>query len=409
MAFGVLGGSCDADRASALHRGGVRLVELGVEWGRFEPEPGRYDEAYANDLRTRIARCSAAGLDLVLTPGFQYAPRWVAALPGGAYRSQSGREGPATVPNLVFSARVRQAATAYVGQLAAELGPARFVAVRVGTSESGELGYPGRQFGAPNPDNAMWAFDAAAQSGTDLAAGMTTTPLPGWQPGDPTWRGQGITTDHVRAWFTWYTASVARTVAWEVETLRAAGFHGAFHVPLAGRGILPADLTGTIRSRLDGTVDRDGSLERGLYYPDQLAAIAAAVGTGDLVADVTGLDDATAVAARMLTPPQDDCLPNDADVVLDPATDVARWSASRWTIANARRLTLRLVGENPGSPTVAGNGGDDLSDPLAAQLVHAPDYARDCGLESFFWAFEDDLFAPKPEVSMSDLAKRTAR
>ena len=47
-------------------------------------------------------------------------------------------------------------------------------------------------------------------------------------------------------------------------------------MPLAGRGVLPADLAEATAAALDGTADRDGSLERGLFYPDQLRAVAAA-------------------------------------------------------------------------------------------------------------------------------------
>ena len=69
---------------------------------------------------------------------------------------------------------------------------------------------------------------------------------------------------------------------------------------------------------------------------------------------------------------------------------------------------LRVVGENPGPPG-EGTGGDELSDDLAGQLEHAPRYAEQCGLEIFFWAFEDNLFDPASGVSVGDLGKRFAQ
>ena len=67
-----------------------------------------------------------------------------------------------------------------------------------------------------------------------------------------------------------------------------------------------------------------------------------------------------------------------------------------------------MVGENPGPPATAGNGGDDSSDGLAAQLQYAPALRRECGLEVLMWAFEDDLFGPETEVSLDDLARSIA-
>jgi len=407
LTFGVLGSTCDADRLAALARAGVRLVELGAEWSRFEPEQGRVDQGYVDDLRARIARCAAAGVGVVLTPGLHRAPAWVVDLPDGAYRDQFGNANPAGVPNLVFSATVRDAAARYLDRFAAELPLDGFAAIRVGTSEAGELGYPSRVLGTGG--NGFWAFDDAAVTGDGLAAGMTPNPLPGWVPGGRTReRVAGIA--DVRSWFAWYADSAARAVVWEIGLLRERGFRGPVHLPLAGRGVLPDDLEAATAAGLDGTADRDGSLERGLHYPTQLRTIAAATrddppGSG-VVADVTGVGDATAVAARRLDPPQDGCRPDDA--ALPAGAAVETWSATRWTVANARAAGLRVMGENPGHPATPGTGGDATSDGSAAQLVHLPRYARQCGLEIVMWAFEDDLFGADPEVSVDDLARTIA-
>jgi hypothetical protein len=405
-AVGVLGGSCDADRAAALRGAGVRLVELGAEWSRFEPAPGRVDRAYVDELRARVARCADAGLDVVLTPGLHRAPAWVVALPDGAYRDQYGNTNPAAVPNFVFSATVRDAAARYLDRFAAEIPLDGFAAIRVGTSEAGELGYPSRELGTGG--NSFWAFDDAALTGDGLAAGSTPNPLPGWVPGARAVDGRPVTDAEVGAWFDWYADAAARTAVWGIDLLRARGYAGPVHLPLAGRGVLPADLRAATAAALDGTADRDGSLERGLYYPRQLPAIAAATrgDPGGVVADATGVGDATAVAARRRDPPQDSCRPGDTALLADAPVDT--WSATRWTVATARAAGLRVVGENPGDPATPGTGGDASSDGPAGQLVHAPRYARECGLEALLWAFEDDLFAPGAEVSVDDLGRAAA-
>jgi hypothetical protein len=200
---------------------------------------------------------------------------------------------------------------------------------------------------------------------------------------------------------------------WEIDLLRSLGFRGTVHIPLAGRGALPHDLAAATAAALDGTADRDGSLERGLFYPDQLAIIADATRHDpraepkSVAADVTGVGDATAVTARSLDPPQESCRESDTSLPLREMPGVELWSASRWTIANARATGLRVIGENPG-PTTPANGGDASSDDLAGQLEHAPRYAAECGLEVLLWAFEDNLFVAGSGVSVADLARRVA-
>ena len=412
LELGVLDGSCDAERVTALHDAGVRLAEFGIGWSDFEPHPQQFDPAYISKIRDQFARCRSAGIDIVLTPGFHFAPTWVTQLPGGAYRDQNGDTGPDDVPNLVFSTAAREAAKRYLTRFAAEFPLDEFAAIRVGTGENGELGYPGQGLGAPG--NSFWAFDSAAQSGQGLPEGIPANPMPGWVPGEREWNGRQIATADVQRWFGWYAESMARTIVWEIDLLRSLGFHGTIHMPLAGRGALPEDLAAATDAALDGTGDRDGSLEQGLYYPDQLAFIANATRADararpDAVAvDVTGVGDSTAVLARGLDPPQDSCRESDAALPLRKMPGVEKWSGFRWTAANARANGLQVVGENPGPPG-DGTGGDELSDDLAGQLEHAPRYARECGLTVLFWAFEDNLFADDSGVTVGDFTRRFAQ
>jgi hypothetical protein len=393
LQMGLLATSCTPDRAAAQAQAGIHLAVLDIAWDRYAPRPGVFDDAYADDVRQRVAACENAGIDVVLGPGLQYPPQWVLDLPAGTYRNEAGEVPDPPVANLVFSRAVREAAAVYLHRLDADLGLQRFAAIRIGTTHTGELGYPG-----PGRIAAFWGFDEAAQGGRGLADGVAASPLPGWRPGAPT------ATAGATAWWRWYTTSAVAALGWQLRVLRELGFTGDVHVPVAGRGVLPADLAEAVAQRLGGA-DPDGALGRGLDYPAQFAVLAR-LRDGRVVIDFTGLDDVTAVRARALDPPQDSCSPGDEEAVRTGDSDVSTWSAQRFTTAVARIADLPLIGENPGGPGLAHTGGAPDSDGPAAQLHHAPRYGRDCGLTQFYWAFEETLYRPDSDVRMIDLTQR---
>jgi hypothetical protein len=404
--FGVLGAACTADRVAAEQRAGVTVVELPLAWDRYEPAPGQVDTAYLDEVRDKIAVCRDAGMRIVLGLGLQYPPTWLRALPDALLRGSAGGDPADGGLDLVFNAQVRSAASAYLGRLAADLDLAGagsgITAVRVGVSGTGEMAYPGPTDGGKESE--YWAFGEAPQTGAGLADGAAVTPLPGWVPGQAQWRGAPVTSDQVDAWMAWYTGSLIDTVVWQVGRLRELGFTGDVHVPVAGRGILPADRAAAVAGLLDGRADPDGALERGLDYPRQFAVLA---GLDGVVVDFTGLDDAQAVAARQLDPQQDGCRSDDTANLLE-RTDTAGWPGQRWTSALARQAGLTVVGENPGPPHAPQTGGEPTSDSSALQMQRAPDYARECGMTEFYWAFEDDLFTPGSGVDLNAYAARIA-
>ncbi|HEY0933052.1 MAG TPA: hypothetical protein VGD91_04830, partial [Trebonia sp.] len=314
------------------------------------------------------------------------------------------------VADLTFSAAVRTAAADYLARLGGDLGLNRFRAVRIGTTGTGEIGYPGPNDGGGG--GSFWAFDEAAQSGAGLAAGMTPNPLPGWQPGTGSWRGSPVAAAQVTAWFSWYRDASVDALAWQLTTLRGLGYHGPVHVPVAGRGVLPSGLAEALTSDLQTAGTPDGSLERGLDYPAQLRALAALdrrdrnSGGGGIAVDFTGFDDASAVRARALAPPQEGCRTGDTEAASRAGLDVSQWSNQRWTTANARLVGLSVVGENPGPPDKAHTGGGPNSDSSLEQLQYAPAAARACGAALFLWAFEDTLFDGRYGTSLTELSER---
>jgi hypothetical protein len=410
MTFGVLNAACTDERIAAERAAGITAVELPLAWDRYEPAPGRVDLAYVAEVRRKITTCRAAGMRIVLGSGVQYPPAWVRALPDALLRGADGGVPAHGGLDLVFNARVRTAVHTYLGRLAHDLPLDEMAAVRIGVSGTGELAYPGPDDGDAvdgdrEPEHSAheyWAFGAAPQGGVGLAEGASVTPLPGWVPGQQVWRGRLVTPGQADAWLRWYSGALLDTAVWQVGRLRELGFTGDVHVPVAGRGILPADRAAAVAGLLDGRADPDGALERGLDYPAQFPVLA---GLPGVVVDFTGLDDASAVVARGLAQPQDRCRPDDTEGLLG-RTDTADWPAQRFTSALARRHGLALAGENPGPPHAPFTGGDPASDTSAQQLERAPDYARECGMTEFYWAFEDDLFTPGSGVDLAAYAAR---
>jgi hypothetical protein len=386
MSFGVLGSACAPERVTALRAAGVSVVEMPLGWDRYEPAEDRIDLQYVAEVRANLNRCRAAGLEVVLAPGLHYPPDWVKDLPNGVLKGSQGGTPGDSGAELVFSAEVRRAAQEYLARMVSDLGFEGIAAIRVGTNAGGELGYPGP--GDGGNENEFWAFGDAPQLGKGLAAGVPRTPMPGWIPGSERWNGTPVTRDQVQGWWDWYAGSVVGAVVWQVEELRQLGYEGRVHVPVAGRGVLPADKAKALDGLLDGRANPDGAQERGLDYNQQFAVLSTLPG---LDIDFTGLDDVSDVRARAEMPPQDRCLPDDSDNVLK-AENVSLWSSHRFTSALARRAGLGLVGENPGPPDAPNTGGSPASDSLAEQLRIAPRYAAECGMTMFLFGFEDNLF-----------------
>ena len=405
-AFGVLGSSCAPDRVAALRRAGATTAMTEMQWAQAEPAPGVVDEAYLDSVRDRIAACAAGGLSVVLGLGMHNPPGWVLALPGASFRDQSGRTSTDGEANLVFSAAAREAAVGYLRAVAGRVGFERVAAVRL----AGELGYPGSAPGS----GTFWAFDRAAQGGAGRAAGVDPSPMPGWVPGSPTWQGTPVTADAASRWYDWYTGSLAGSIVWLADALREAGFTGDVHVPLAGRGVLPADRQEAVDGLLDGRADPDGALGKGTDYPAQFGVLAdldarlrAQSPPSRLLIDFTSLDDDSAVRARAAVPPQDTCRPDDTPASLT-AAGLERGATQRWTIALARAAGLGVVAENPGPPDQPNTGGTAQSDGEAEQMVQAGRYARDCDLDAWYLAFEDQLFEPGSGIDVPAYARVVA-
>jgi hypothetical protein len=257
--FGVL--QATGDHLAEEARAGVTMLTLELAWERYEPEPGRFDESYVAEQRSKLARFCGAGFDVVLDAGLHYAPRWVFALDADAYyENQYGdRFAPARtedlVPNGVFDPAVRQAQAEYLARIRADFCDC-FYGIRVGAGQAGEVTYPSAVYnGHPN---SFWAFDARAQAGS---------PVPGWRPGQP-----GAA--QARQFWDYYVGRLVAYQNWLIAVYRSH-FSGWLEPLYPGWGLRPGQaewavaglLSGTTPAEQDGltSVGTDfGSLVRGL-------------------------------------------------------------------------------------------------------------------------------------------------
>ncbi|WP_433800219.1 hypothetical protein [Actinomycetospora sp. CA-084318] len=399
--WGVMASGCTSSDIAANRAAGITLVEVEAYWDRWLPTSATAENTdYVTDLAARVTACLDAGVRVVLGTGTQYPPSWVRQLSGATFVDQKGNTPTTGAVDTVFSAAARSAQNDYLRRIVAKLPVSRLDGIRVGTSTAGEIGFPGPNESGTGFLQSWWAYGADAQQGTGLAAGTPKTPMPGWIPGARTWNGKAVTASAAQNWFLWYERSLVYAIKDQADTLRTAGYTGTVHVPSPGKGVLPADLTAATNALLNGTGDRDGSLGRGLYYVDQFPVLAGNVAS-TVVVDLTGVDDATAVTARGLSPAQDTCQATDATTSVQTTTNVAAWSNLRFARSQAARAGLAAVGENPGPPA-AQTGGTSNSDSEAEQIRRSPGYARGCALAAFFLAFEDVLDDPSSGSTRQD-------
>jgi len=265
-------------------------------------------------------------------------------------------------------------------------------ALRVGTTNGGEVGYP-TETSDPGHENDYWAYDANAQGrAADLPGTLAPAPFPGWHPGDQTYNGQPFTPDMARQWYAWYYSALADDLNWQIATYRNAGFAGQIHIVMSGLGARPDDETGAYQVLLNGTGgDSDAAMGVGASYHEILPEIANKQG---VLVDISSVDDSSAAYQRQFNNWL--CTPTDGQVALsDPQVD--NWDSTRWLSYLARKNGFATIGENPDdSATNPAYGVQMMQD--AATLMQS------CGLGGLLWAHDHDLFDGQHGVALSDYA-----
>jgi hypothetical protein len=307
--LGVMGVS--GQHFGAERRAGVGAVTLDAAWSSAEPAPSRFSARYARSLQHRVAAAVAAGFEVILDPGLQYAPLWVFAL-GGTTRfvdqygdTFTGAPGSGNdVANGVGDSAVRAAEGTYLRYLGRLFSAGELYAVRAGGGPLGELRYPG----------------ATYHGHGDCYWGYTTRPT-GHDPSAPWVPGTG-TPAQAAQFLDRYDAALVRYGQW-LDRVTYLDFDTTVVLLLPGWGERPGVATAEVASLLTLPFDE---FNQGLDWTDLLGALPEPAHT---VAYTTYLD----------APPD----------TADPANVVpADFLAS---LATADHLALG--GENTGDGTVA--------------------------------------------------------
>ncbi len=350
----------DAERLGSDRRAGMRVRTLELAWDRVEPSDNAWDSAYLSAKRAEYWADIRAGFDVVLELGVQYPPQWLVAQPDSHFVDQHGTaytsdEPGANPVNAVFSQAVRDQQAQYVRQVFSALGN-DFFAVRLGWGRYGELGYPLVAPGA----NSYWAYDDFAQGRrSGLPAGMTPSPLPGWQPLAAGQAASDADRSKARTFLNWYLGSLQNYHDWQISLLRGV-YQGRLFMLYPSFGVRPGQLDAAIAGGLNGQTSPEVNTEiqRGF----------------DFARFVTGIRDPQ-------VSPYTTWLDADGFFVNDASSDQTAWNPAHYlsTLASSNPLHLTVWGENTGR-----NSQDDLT--KCGQRVRA------YNMGGMFWAFNADLY-----------------
>jgi F5/8 type C domain len=360
----TLFGTLDTQPATIAAEAGssdVSMAMLEYNWASFEPSPGVINASYLATMKSELAAYKAAGMKVTLGLGLQNPPAWVLALSNGTYVDQTGAH--STEANFVFSAAVRQAAAAYLKNVAANIPLSNFYAIRLTSGGDGEMLYPG--------GGAYWAFDKGALTGNGLAAGMTPNPDPNWTPGK-----SGLSQAQIDAWVNWYVGGLDKVTNWQMQTLAGLGFNGSYETVTPGSGTRPDGLAQTEKQNLsnDGTTGVGAVWDR--YYA-MLPTKTNVIAYISSVADNSGGND--------------NCQPADATTSLTSSA-MDSWSATRWISAVAHHDGLALGGENPGYGIPASIDSFYTNTSSTGMMADSMAQAQSCGFQVFYWAHDIHLW-----------------
>jgi hypothetical protein len=350
--FGVLRAQPKYLQADAA--AGIRLAVINVDWKSWEPAPRRFSKAYASKVDAAVRTYRAHGWEVAIDVGLQTPPAWVLHWRDGQLTDQNGNL--SGTPNYEFNPTVRTAAGAYIADLVRALGPSKVEYYRVGLSISGEMLY------GPNLPRSWWAYGIAQRS----------SPLPGWVPGNPTYRGQPITGTQVHQWYDWYLRSLVNAEEWEITAYRSAGFGGSLELVMPGWGAVPSRYNELLSNDLapNPDLDPDGTMNTGAVWWRQLAMLSSDQALGALVVDISSVGDSSGTNG---------CQSDDRQLNLDQADPaVSAWSDTRWLTYLAGAHHLPVMGENAG-------------DSSAAELPTIASLVQSCHLEALQWAWDNQL------------------
>ena len=338
---------------------GVRVAMLELNWGKYEPDKGRFDLGYERDLKARAQQLRDAGMLITLGLGLHFTPGWVLDEPDSRLIDENGDT--SSQVDLTFNGALRDQAERYLRRAVAAIGVDNLWAVRVTGGGRSEVLYP---------NGGYWAFGPNALGGPELPSSLQPNPFPDFRPGSP-----GLTRQQIGQWYEWYLTALADTADWQMRVLRDAGFTGWFQILTPGVGVTPLALEQALERNLPDGLTGLGAAWQEIYrlLPDKR----------NVMAYVTSMADGSGGNAG--------CGRNDDWVPLRTAGSLG-WSATRWIKRIADEYDLPMAGENPGytaSPEYQRQYTDTSADGLMAVTF---DQARSCDLQGVYWAHDDQLW-----------------
>src|SRR6266496_2509872 len=374
-----------ADVAKKEHDAGVALANVTLAWKDYETSDGVFNENQMTYVANNINTFLHAGQRVDVQLAIHYVPSWVIQIPNAYYVNQCGVTAPQTYgydsPNYVFNATVRQKVqdfeTHALQQLNARVGLNNIWDFRVDGGDGGEALYP-LATDTLGHTNSYWAYDSNAQGmGYNLPLGVSSTPFPGWRPGQTTYNGQPFTTSQVQQWYDWYFNSRMNWYNWQVALYRNAGFHNYLTIETPGFGTRPDEYRTNINNYLDGSADPNGTMSRAAVWQNLYPAL---TNKTNIIAYVSSMADSGS------QPPNDTCQRSDARVDFNNDPVVDTWGGVRYVSYIANKYGFQKGGENPGYGAGAGS---DYGIPM---LNNAAREMATCGLIGMFWAHDDRLY-----------------
>lgn len=248
---------------NAITHSSITRVTLGAGWNTLEPTRGGYNSTALAALASSAKALRGQGLQVVLDLGLQYPPQWAFALPGPTrFVDQYGEQWHGSlstdVVNAVFNSTVRQVQADYIKHVAAAVGVANIVSVRVGGLLSGELRYPPASY--HGHVDLIWDYDNLAQS---------RAPVRNWRPGSGT-------AAQAKSALGYYFSSLTAYQTWMMRTVSSAFPTVDQEVLFPSWGLRPGMVDAAISTGMHNTTTAEinGMISSGLDWANQVEAIA---------------------------------------------------------------------------------------------------------------------------------------
>jgi len=237
--FSALGADTDSARV-AIKNAGCTHATINANWGALQPNGAgtALDATAMANVAAAFDHARSIGLKVILSINYHYPPNWVLSNlepfrdQFGVDYVQSNVGGGKAVRNWMTTGKGRTWLADFTTKVVSALGSTRISKVsgcRIGAGWYGELHYP-EAYGSTVGSYAWQGFSPSMQAGTDLAAGLSVCPLPGYVP----YSGSD---EQDCVWLNWYLNTLVQFIRWNVELYKSLGLRRNLWLMLPGYGV----------------------------------------------------------------------------------------------------------------------------------------------------------------------------